>query len=107
MLVARATSHGNSNLDGEIRRETGALARIASRVRYESAAGNDRVDRVMCVTKNPDISLNDQVMPLVEVRRTEMTFMTIAGNILDGAMMSDHRSYRRSPSPSLSPGTPE
>ncbi|MNP62637.1 hypothetical protein D3C76_1579360 [compost metagenome] len=45
----------------------------------------------MGVTKNPDINLSDQVMPLVEIRRAKMAFMTITGDILDGAMVgNDH-----------------
>ena len=45
----------------------------------------------MGVTKDPNISLSDQVMPLVEVRRAEVAFMTIAGDILNRAMVgNDH-----------------
>ncbi|MNN46006.1 hypothetical protein D3C81_1603640 [compost metagenome] len=45
---------------------------------------------MMGVAENPNISLGNQIMPIIEVGSTQVTFVTITGDLLNWAVMSNH-----------------
>lgn len=47
----------------------------------------------MGVTKDPGISLRNEVIPLVEIRSTEMAYVSISSYLLNRAVMSDHNRF--------------